>query len=93
MSWAILDDASVLISLALQHGIGAVVMAKSMSRVPQAPLTPADLAEAAGPRQTAPASIIGVVLDLLSSFETGPSRTQENGTSHAMKNGPKQPHE
>ncbi len=46
---AILDDASVLISLALQHGIGAVVMAKSMSRVPLAPLTPADLAETAGP--------------------------------------------
>ncbi len=65
----ILDDASVLISLALQHGIGAVVMAKSMSRVPLAPLTPADLAEPAGPRQTGPASIIGAVLDLLSSFE------------------------
>ena len=66
---AILDDASVLISLALQHGIGAAALAKSMSRVPLAPLTPADLAEAAGPRRTGPASIIGAVLDLLSSFE------------------------
>ncbi len=89
----ILDDASVLISVALQHSIGAAVLAKSMSHVPLAPLTSADLAEAAGPRQTAPASIIGVVLDLLSSFETGPSRTQENASSRATKNGPKQRHE
>ncbi len=66
----ILDDASVLISVALQHGIGAVVMAKSMSRVPLARLVPADLAEAAGPRQTAPASIVGKVPDLLAQFET-----------------------
>ncbi len=65
----ILDDASVLISVALQHGIGALVLAKSMSRVPLAPLTPADLAEAVGPKLTEPASIIGAVLDLLSSFE------------------------
>ena len=42
---------------------------KSVARVPLAPLTPADLAEAAGPRNTAPASIIGAVLDLLQGFE------------------------
>ncbi len=87
----ILDDASVLISLALQHGIGAAVLAKSMSCVPLAPLTPADLAEAAGPRQTAPASIIGAVLDLLSSFESEPTRTQENVSSHANLSRPNQP--
>ncbi len=65
----ILDDVAVLVSIALQHGIRATALAKSVARLPLVPLTPADLAEAAGPRQTAPASIIGVVLDLLSSLE------------------------
>ncbi len=67
----ILDDVAVLVSVALQHGIRATALAKSVARLPLVPLTPADLAEAAGPRQTAPASIIGVVLDLLSSLEIG----------------------
>ena len=66
---AILDDASVVISISLQHGISAAALAKSVARVPLAPLTPAGLAEAAGPRNTAPASVIGAALDLLQGFE------------------------
>ncbi len=62
---AILDDASVVISISLQHGISAAALAKSVARLPLAPLTPAGLAEAAGPRNSAPASIIGAALDLL----------------------------
>ena len=81
----ILDDVAVLVSLALQHNISAAALAKSMSRVPLAPITPADLARAAGPRQTAPASIVGVVLDLLCEVEAGPAQTHDNGTSHATR--------
>ncbi len=80
----ILDDVAVLVSVALQHGVSAAVLAKSMARVPLAPVAPADLAEAAGPRQTAPASVVGVVLDLLRELEAGRTRTQENASSRAM---------
>ncbi len=65
----ILDDASVVISISLQHGISAAALAKSVARVPLAPLVPADLAAPTGPAQTAPASVIGAVLDLLQEFE------------------------
>ena len=66
---AILDDASVVISMALQHGITAAALAKSVARVPAAPLTPADLATPTGPTRTEPASVIGAVLDLLRELE------------------------
>ena len=66
---AILDDASVVLSLAMQHGIRPATLAKSVARIPLVPLTPADLAEVTGPRQTAPASVIGAVLDLLRGLE------------------------
>ena len=87
----ILNDVAVLVSIALQCGIPAAALARSMSRVPLAPLTPADLAEADGPKQTAPASVVGVVLDLLRELEAGPARTQENGCSLASKDGPGRP--
>ena len=67
---AILDDASVVISVALQHGVPVAALAKSVARLPSAPLTPSDLADPAGPRHTNPASIIGAALDLLQGFET-----------------------
>ena len=66
---AILDDASVVISIALQHGISAAALAKSVARLPLAPLTPSDLADPAGPQHTGPASVIGAALDLLQGFE------------------------
>ena len=67
----ILDDASVVISISLQHGISAAALAKSVSR---APAMPADLAPPAVPghrldRGPAPASVIGAALDLLKGFE------------------------
>ena len=66
---AILDDASVVISIALQHDIPAATLAKSVARLPVAPLTPSDLADPTGPSHTAPASVIGAVLDLLHELE------------------------
>ena len=66
---AILDDASVVISVALQHGISPEALAKSVARVPTAPLMPSDLAAATGPAHTEPASVIGAVLDLLRELE------------------------
>ena len=66
---AILDDSSVVISIALQYGVPVTALAKSVARVPSAPLTPSDLANPAGPQHPAPASVIGAVLDLLQGFE------------------------
>ncbi len=64
---ALLADAAVVISIALQHGIPAAALTKSVGRLPAGPVTPADLE---GPRPgQVPASPIGVALDLVSVFE------------------------
>ena len=60
----------MVISVALQHGISAAALAKSAARVPSAPLTPSDLAGSTGPARTMPASIIGVVLDLVCELDS-----------------------
>ena len=52
---ALLSDAAILASLALQHGTPPAALAKSMSRVPTSAYEPARL----------PASAIGAVMDLL----------------------------
>jgi hypothetical protein len=52
---AILHDAAVLISVALQHGIPAEALARSIARIPESFDAPA----------TVPASPIGAALDLL----------------------------
>lgn len=52
---AILHDAAVIISIALQHGVPAEALAKSVARLPERLDGPA----------TAPASPIGAALDLL----------------------------
>ncbi len=62
---ALLGDVAVVVSVALQHGVPPAALAKSISRVPASPLAPTDLAMAAGPRHTAPASVIGAALDML----------------------------
>ncbi len=64
---ALLADAAVAISVALQHGVTARSLAKSIGRLPVGLATPADLDQP----QTArlPASPIGAALDLVSSFE------------------------
>ena len=64
---ALLADAAVVISIALQHGIPAAALAKSIGRLPAGPVTPADLE---GPQPgRVPASPIGAALDLLRRFE------------------------
>jgi ribonucleoside-diphosphate reductase alpha chain len=56
---AILDDASVVISIALQHGIPAAALAKSIARLPETVDGPA----------IKPASPIGTALDLIAAHE------------------------
>lgn len=64
---ALLADAAVVISVALQHGVPAGALAKSVGRLPAGQVTPADL-DVSQPGQ-APASPIGAALDLLRRFE------------------------
>ncbi len=63
----LLADAAVAISVALQYGVPAGALAKSIGRVPDGAVTPADL-DRAGPGRL-PASPIGAALDLLAAFE------------------------
>ncbi len=64
---AMLADAAVVISVALQSGIPAASLAKSVGRLPASPVAPVDLDRAPG--QKVPASPIGAALDLLRRFE------------------------
>ena len=64
---ALLADAAVVISVALQSGVSAVALAKSVGRLPASPVAPVDLDRALG--QKVPASPIGSALDLLRRFE------------------------
>jgi hypothetical protein len=67
MFGAMSADAAVIVSIALQNGIPAADLAKSIGRLPSGPVTPADLE---GPRPgRVPASPIGAALDLVCSFE------------------------
>jgi len=56
---AILYDASVVVSIALQHGISASALARSIARLPESLDGPA----------TTPASAIGAALDLIAEYE------------------------
>jgi hypothetical protein len=60
---AILEGASVVVSIALQHGIPASALAKSVARVP-------DVLD--GPAVRA-ASIIGAALDLVATYTRTPN--------------------
>lgn len=64
---ALLAEASVVISIALQPGILAAALAKSIGRLSAGPVTPVDL-ERPRPGRV-PASPIGAALDLLRRFE------------------------
>ena len=68
---AMLADAAVVISVALQHGVRAAALAKSVGRLPASPAAPANLDHVPG--QKVPASPIGAALDLVSSFDPAPS--------------------
>ena len=64
---AMLADAAIVISVALQHGVSAKALAKSVGRLPESPVTPARLDQASP--AAAPASPIGAVLDLIRKLE------------------------
>ncbi len=66
---AMLADAAVVISIALQCGVSAETLARSVGRLPASPVIPADLDHAPG--RKVPASPIGAALDLIQSFEDG----------------------
>ncbi len=68
---AMLADAAVVISIALQHGIPAAALAKSVGRLPAGLVTPANLEDPRPGR--VPASPIGSALDLVTSFEREPA--------------------
>ena len=70
-----LADAAVAISVASQHGISARALAKSVGRLPEGQVTPADLDR--GEPARIPASPIGAALDLLKAFESGTGRPRE----------------
>ncbi|MBF0247009.1 MAG: hypothetical protein HQL36_02890 [Alphaproteobacteria bacterium] len=61
---AILGDAAVVISVALQHGVPIEALAKSVARIRTAPLRPEDL-DTAYQNETVPATAIGATLDFL----------------------------
>ncbi len=64
---ALLGDAAVTISIALQHGVPASALAKSVGRLPAGPVAPSDLDQPQ--TEKLPASPIGAALDLLRGFE------------------------
>ena len=64
---ALLADAAVAISVALQSGVPAAALAKSVGRLPAGPVAPAGLDHV--PVQNVPASPIGAALDLLRRFD------------------------
>lgn len=63
----ILNDAAVTISVALQHGVSAAALAKSVARLPVTPLAPPYIDAEPQPGQAA--SVIGTALDLVGEFE------------------------
>ena len=69
---ALLADAAVAISVALQHHVPPAALAKSVARLPNGSIEPADLDQLQSERR--PASLIGAALDLLQSFENGKER-------------------
>ena len=66
---SLLADAAVVISVALQHGVPPAALAKSVGRLPNGSVAPADLDRPQSGRR--PASLIGAALDLLKSLDNG----------------------
>lgn len=61
---AILGDAAVVISVALQHGVPIEALAKSVARIRTMPLAPKDL-DFEHLSETVPATALGATLDFL----------------------------
>jgi ribonucleoside-diphosphate reductase alpha chain len=62
---AILDDVSVVLSVAMQHGVEPAAMANSVSRLPAVPLAPPYLDQPGHAPGARPGSIVGAALDLV----------------------------
>lgn len=75
----VIEDASVAISIALQYGATAAALARSVARLPSAPVTPGDLDRPEGSAQREPASIIGAVMDLLAEMEAEVKEPDDKG--------------
>ena len=69
---SLLADAAVAISVALQHGVPPSALAKSVGRLPNGSIAPADLDRLQSDRR--PISLIGGALDLLRSLDNGEVR-------------------
>ena len=65
----LLADAAVVISVGLQHGVPPAALAKSVGRLPNGSITPADLDQPLSGRR--PASLIAAALDLAQSLNSG----------------------
>lgn len=72
---AIMADLAVVISVALQHGVPPEALARSIARIPLAPLRPEDLD--GRPVPTIPASPVGVTLDWIREIATATAPTTE----------------
>lgn len=65
----LLSDAAVVISVGLQHGVPPAALAKSVGRLPNGNIAPADLDRPQPMRR--PASLIAAALDLAQSLNSG----------------------
>lgn len=77
---ATVSDASVLLSVALQHGLPPEALAHSIARIPLGPTRPEDLD--GRPVPTMPASPIGAALDVLT--HTGELIAHAKETIHGI---------
>ena len=66
---SLLSDAAVVISVALQHDVSPTSLSKSVGRLPNGSIAPADLDQPQSGRR--PASLIGAALDLAQSLNNG----------------------
>ncbi len=66
---AILDDASVALSVALQHGVPPAALVRSVARLPAVPLAPPYIDRPGAGDRKLPASVIGAALDLVASLD------------------------
>jgi hypothetical protein len=64
----VLDDAAVVISVALQHGVPVAEMAKSVAHVRERPPTPKEL-DAGARVPSRPATVIGAALALVEQIQ------------------------
>ena len=66
---AILDDASVVLSVALQFGVPPAALARSVARLPAVPLAPPYLDQPGDSREKQPASVISAALDFVQELD------------------------